>query len=99
MTTHALSDTWLTDSLEWDNGAQWIDVPFLNGTPVRIQERKVVAYDDQFRLGLKIWIGKDATEHSGVLIVGEGESRKIYCSEHENSCDCRLIALRYLEAK
>lgn len=93
MTTHALGTEWLTDSLDWDD--EKIDGPFIDGIPTQIRPRKVVAYDDQPRHGFNVWVGKDAPEHSGVLVVGE----KMFCSDHDDDCICKKVIRKYMAAQ
>ena len=95
MSIQSFSDGWLTDNLEWDNGAEWIDAPFLPGVPVRIQEKKVIQWDDRPRWGFNVWIGKDAPAHTSVLVV-EGERQKMYCSDHDGDCDCKRVVGHFL---
>ena len=96
MTTHALSNDWLTDPIEWPDGS--FDAPFLDGIPARLMERKVIQWDSKPRQGFKLWLNNEES-HSGLLVVGEGKEQRIFCSDHDDDCTCKAVVRAYLNAK
>lgn len=92
MTTHALSDNWLTDDLSWDEGKKF-DAPFLAGVPVRVLECTPIPWDEKPRFMQKIWINE---KMSVVITVRHSDHDVLTCSDHNGECICKKIARAWM---
>lgn len=97
MTTHALSDNWLTDALETKE--EGIEGPFLPGHKVRIREFIGPEYPDGAE---RRWFYVYVDEDQRVVFQTDlREVGQLICSDHPvaGSCECRDALRRYLESE
>jgi hypothetical protein len=90
--TARAAEDWLTSPMEWDKDI--VDVPFIAGKRVRVQEIKVVQWDADKRQGYNVWIDE---RKSFVLTIARKHKTVMLCSCEEEGCEHLTVIKRYLE--